>query len=362
MSFTTYYQQKLADGLNSDPAQLEVVHRFDALAKRLHQVGSGKRWIQIVTSYFGNRGPTAPLGLYVWGGVGRGKTLLMDLFFDWVPVEEKQRMHFHHFMRFVHSELADLEGEADPLQSVAATFREQALLLCFDEFFVSDIGDAMILAELLQALFNNGVFLVATSNTQPVELYENGLQRRRFLPAIELLERHTEVVQIGGNLDYRLEALHQSEIYRVSFPASDEQLKQDQLTLVRRELAEAEPIEVNDRNIHPRFNADGIAGFSFDELCATPRNAADYIELARLFHTIAIYDIPILTVECESAARRFIALVDEFYDRRVNVLFGAECPIHELYRGEQLTTPFERTISRVIEMQSDTYLSEAHRA
>ena len=363
MTFYEVYQAQLEAGLRLDHAQQHIAGLLSDLGNALveyERMPSIQRWFHQIRK--GKSNLVQIKGLYLWGGVGRGKTFLMDLFVDWLPIDRKRRLHFHHFMQLIHHQLAELEGQTNPLKEIAKQFSAQTKVLCFDEFFVSDIGDAMILAELLDALFERGLVLIATSNTAPQDLYENGLQRDRFKPAIALLEQHTDVVEIGGDLDYRLEMLHQGEIFRLTYPASKESIEKDQQMLLQGSKLNSDHVVVNDREIATVFQGEGMAAFTFDELCNTPRNAEDYIELARIYHTIVLYDIPIMDANLESAARRFVALIDEFYDRNVNVIFYAEAPIVSLYQGDLLATPFERTISRVIEMQSDNHLAAAHRA
>ena len=363
MSFVEHYQQLVKQAFQPDAAQLAVAQLLDALASELNQVESQSHVRRIFDGIFGRRrAALKPKGLYLWGGVGRGKTFLMDAFYAWLPINAKKRLHFHHFMQLVHQQLHEFEGRVNPLREIARVFREDTLLLCFDEFFVEDIGDAMILAELLDALFHEGLILFATSNSRPANLYENGLQRSRFVPAIELIKAHTVVHEIGGDHDYRLESLHKGEIYRLQFPADDGAIRDDQRTFLHREVEASIPLIVNGRELRPLYYLEGIAGFTFAELCDSPRNASDYIELARQFNIVVIYDIPILDSTSESAARRFVALIDEFYDRNVNVIFYAQAPIQALYQGDQLKKPFERTVSRIIEMQADSYLTSAHRA
>ena len=363
MSFVTHFQELVQEAFQPDTAQHAVAQLFDALASKLIQVETQSQSRRIFARIFRRRGADAhPKGIYLWGGVGRGKTFLMDAFYTWLPINAKRRLHFHHFMQLVHQQLHEFEGRTDPLREIARVFREDALLLCFDEFFVEDIGDAMILAELLDAFFEEGVVLVATSNSHPANLYENGLQRSRFIPAIRLIEAHTVVHEIGGEHDYRLETLHKGEIYRLQFPADADSIKKDRRMFLRREIDVSIPLLVNGRELRPLYYLEGIAGFTFNELCESPRNASDYIELARQFNTVVIYDIPILDSSSESSARRFVALIDEFYDRNVNVIFYAQAPIQQLYQGDQLKKPFERTVSRIIEMQADSYLTSAHRA
>lgn len=363
MSFVEHYQQLVKEAFQPDTAQLAVAQLLDALGSELIRLETQSHSRQLFARIFSRRhSDQNPKGLYLWGGVGRGKTFLMDAFYEWLPIDSKKRLHFHHFMQLVHQRLHEFEGRVNPLREIAHVFREEALLLCFDEFFVEDIGDAMILAELLDALFQEGLVLVATSNAHPTKLYENGLQRSRFIPAIQLIEAHTVVHEMSGDHDYRLESLHKGEIYRLQFPADADAIREDQHTFLHREIGASTPLHVNGRELRPLYYLEGIAGFTFRELCESPRNASDYIELARLFNTVLIYDIPILASSSESAARRFVALIDEFYDRNVNVIFYAQAPIQELYQGDQLKKPFERTVSRIIEMQADSYLTSAHRA
>lgn len=363
MSFVDHYQQVVKQEFQPDAAQLTVAQLLDTLAAGLIQAEKQSVGRGLLKRFFGRRSSDQhPKGLYLWGGVGRGKTFLMDLFYAWVPIAAKKRLHFHHFMQLVHARLHEFEGRANPLREIARVFREDALLLCFDEFFVEDIGDAMILSELLDALFDQGLVIVTTSNTHPADLYENGLQRSRFIPAIQLIEANTVVHEIGGKHDYRLETLHKGEIYRLQFPVDADAIKKDQKTLLHREVDNTTPLHVNGRELRPLYYLEGIAGFTFQELCESPRNASDYIELARQFNTVVLYDVPILDSSSESAARRFVALIDEFYDRNVNVIFYAQAAIQHLYQGHQLKKPFERTISRIVEMQADSYLTAAHRA
>ena len=363
MSFVEHYQQLVKQDFQPDTAQLTVAQLLDTLASGLVQVEKHALSRSLIRRFFGRRkSDQRPRGLYLWGGVGRGKTFLMDLFFTWLPIESKKRLHFHHFMQLVHAKLHEFEGRANPLREIAREFRENAVLLCFDEFFVEDIGDAMILSELLDALFDEGLVLVTTSNTHPANLYENGLQRSRFIPAIQLIKANTVVHQIGGEHDYRLETLHKGEIYRLQFPVDADAIREDQHALLHREVGASTPLLVNGRELRPLYYLEGIAGFMFHELCESPRNASDYIELARQFNTVVLYDVPILDSSSESAARRFVALIDEFYDRNVNVVFYAEAPIQQLYQGDQLKGLFERTVSRIVEMQADSYLTAAHRA
>ena len=353
------HRRNVADGFEEDAEQFALADRLTDLHERL--LVSQRTFLKRPRWNSGRRRRADPVvGLYMWGGVGRGKTYLMDLFYDTLPFAAKRRLHFHRFMQHVHGELATLQ-QNDPLQTVAKRFAARVRVLCFDEFYVSDIGDAMILANLLKGLFDRGVALVATSNVAPQDLYENGLQRQRFLPAIDMIGQYTEVVHVGGQTDYRLRVLQRDGIYRVDGDG-------DALLASFRALSHATPNEneiltINNRPIRARYCAQDVAWFDFDALCAGPRSQSDYIELARVFSTVVLNDIPTFDADMakEDQARRFISLIDEFYDRNVKVLFGATAPVAELYRGERLNAEWQRTASRVNEMQSDDYLRRTHR-
>ncbi|MGJ8687787.1 MAG: cell division protein ZapE [Spongiibacteraceae bacterium] len=303
-----------------------------------------------------------PQGLYFWGGVGRGKTYLMDTFYDTLPFENKMRAHFHRFMQRVHGELKTLTGEKNPLVIVADRIADEARVICFDEFFVSDITDAMILAGLFDRLFARGVVLVATSNIVPSELYKEGLQRSRFLPAIDLIEANVEVVNVDGGVDYRLRALEQAELFYSPLGESAESsLRHSFEQLAPEEAVADQALEIEGRNIQARYLADDVAWFEFAELCDGPRSQYDYIELARIFHAVIVSNVPVLGAGSDDLARRFINLVDEFYDRNVKMVMSAEVPLAELYMGGRLSFEFERTQSRLLEMQSHEYLASEHR-
>jgi cell division protein ZapE len=307
------------------------------------------------------RNRQAPVtGIYLWGGVGRGKTWLMDLFFEQLPIRKKVRIHFHRFMQRVHRDLAAAGNVRDPLPRIAARWAQSCSVLCLDEFFVADIADAMLLAGLLEELFKNDVTLVTTSNIEPAGLYRDGLQRAKFLPAIDLICRHTRVLQLGGSTDYRLRILEQSEIFH--FPL-DEAANQVMTTAFDRMAAECEmnhDLEINGRSFHAHRRGDGIIWFEFEELCEKPRGSIDYIEIARAFNTVVISNMPQLSENDANSTRRFITLVDEFYDRNVKLLISADVTIPELYTGHQLSFEFERTRSRLTEMQSHEYLARPH--
>ncbi len=300
-------------------------------------------------------------GLYLWGDVGRGKTFLMDLFFATLPLERKTRIHFHRMMGDVHDRLQAIVDTEDPLDQVAADIARQVKVLCFDEFFVSDIADAMILGRLFEGLFRRGVTLVATSNSRPADLYRNGLQRERFLPVIDLLETHTQVLELGGDTDYRLRLLQQAGTYLT--PADDDadaRLGHYFLEIASGDVVVGRVLDILGRGIRTERCAKGVAWFDFKDICDGPRSQQDYIEIARWYPSVIVSNIPVLTADQENQARRFVALVDEFYDRKVKLMVSAAAKIETLYAGPKLTFEFQRTTSRLIEMQSTAYLHVPH--
>ncbi len=348
-----------------DSAQQMAVEKLQALYEALIEREQKKpSWFASIKSKISSA-PVEPVkGLYFWGGVGRGKTYLMDNFYESLPFEKKMRAHFYRFMKRVHEELKSLDNETDPLEIVAERIAGEARVICFDEFFVSDITDAMILATLLEALFRRGVSLVTTSNIVPDGLYKDGLQRARFLPAIALLNRHTEVVNVDGGTDYRLRSLEQAELYH--YPLDDEadkSLYKSFYSLVpdKEEITQAIDLEVEGRHIRCRYHAEDVVWFDFTAICDGPRSQNDYIELAREYHAVILSNIPELAADKEDQARRLINLVDEFYDRSVKLIISAEKPLSEIYSGVRLRFEIERTVSRLLEMQSHEYLSRPHK-
>ncbi|MCH2336404.1 MAG: AFG1 family ATPase [Pseudomonadales bacterium] len=355
------YERNINAGYVDDLEQRKIVEILTELHHEVLRRHSSHSLVSRIKQglSFGSR--KSIKGLYLWGGVGGGKTYLMDLFHESLPPGISIRMHFHHFMRRVHDELTLSQGKADPINQVAARFAGSTRIICFDEFFVSDIGDAMILGGLLDGLFTKGVTLVATSNVAPTDLYENGLQRSRFLPAIELIDRYMAVEQLDSGTDYRLNFLRKHAIYRVE--GTDNLFSKSEFrTLAGGACGMGGHIEVNGRDIAVRYSAEGVVGFEFSILCGGPRSASDYVEIACLFHTVVIWEIHQLNEEHNDEARRFISLIDEFYDRGVKVLFNASVEVTNLYVGSSLSSEFERTRSRIIEMRSDAYLSRPHRA
>ncbi len=353
---------KRSGELQPDPAQRQVVAYLEALQTQL--VHTSPPRLGVVDRLLGRRARHKPIrGLYLWGGVGRGKTFLMDMFYATLDITAKKRFHFHRMMGLVHGKLKALGNVEDPLDRVAAEIAADTRVLCFDEFFVSDIGDAMILGRLLDGLLSRGVTLVATSNSPPLDLYKDGLQRQRFLPAIRLLETHTAVIELDGGTDYRLRLLEQAG----TFLSADDPDVHDRLCGFFRQIAsgdaeEGRIMEILGRPVKTERAARGVAWFRFEEICGGPRAASDYVELARLCHTVMVSGIPVLDRQQENEARRFIALIDELYDRRVKLILSAASPVDELYRGEKLAFEFERTKSRLTEMQSTDYLAAPHRA
>ncbi|CAM4117082.1 cell division protein ZapE [Pseudoalteromonas byunsanensis] len=302
-------------------------------------------------------------GLYFWGGVGRGKTYLVDTFYEALPTQRKMRVHFHRFMHRVHDELKLLKDVKNPLETVADKFKQEADIICFDEFFVQDITDAMLLGGLMEALFARNIVLVATSNIVPDELYRNGLQRARFLPAIELVKANTEVVNVDSGIDYRLRTLEQAEIYHSPL---DEQADKNLFEYFDKLSPEPgkldEKIEIEGRLIATRKVSDCIVMFDFSQLCETARSQVDYMEISRLYNTVILSNVKQLGQHNDDAARRFIALVDEFYERNVTLIISAQAPITELYTQGNLNFEFKRCISRLQEMQSLEYLAREHLA
>ncbi len=350
------------EGHVEDPAQLEIIAHFEDLQTRLLAEPSRKRGLRALLKGAHGNWP-AVRGLYIWGGVGRGKTFLMDLFFEHLPVEAKQRIHFHRMMHDVHDRLKSLRDEEDPLDIVAADIAGDTRVLCFDEFFVSDIGDAMLLSRLLGGLFDRGVTLVATSNSRPDELYKGGLQRERFVPAIRLLEKHTRVVHMDSGTDYRLRLLQKAGTYL----CPDDEHAAERLGFFFSESASSQiesdrDLDINGRDVRAFRCAKGVAWFRFEDICDGPRSAADYIEIARWYPAVIVSGVPQFDATQEDQARRFISLVDEFYDRRVKLILSAHVDVRSLYAGTRLDFEFDRTTSRLIEMQSTEYLALPHLA
>ncbi len=337
-----YFNQVKSHELTTDPAQEQVMQVFDALALSLDKPA-------FLGGFFSSK--VSPKGVYLFGPVGRGKTFLMDLFYEALTCS-KQRQHFYEFMNQVHAELKLAQGQRDPLRTIAQAIAKKISVLCLDEFFVEDIADAMILSALLHYLFEAGLVLVATSNIQPELLYSQGLQRDRFLSAIDLIKKNMHVLELSGGEDYRMEKTWCEERYHAA--------EHDQQAYLQFHFKQFNrggallPIEfsLTDRKIHAVMRGESVVWFDFAELCEQPRVAKDYLALAQQYKIVLIGNVPVLTVDDEEAARRFIALVDTFYDQEVLLILAAAVPLQELYQGERLQFEFERTKSRIFEMSS----------
>lgn len=384
------YRAGLARGdWQDDPAQHGALRELDRIHAALIAPPKSRGLLERM---FGEGPPPPERGLYLWGGVGRGKTFLIDLFFDGLPLKEvsavgrtgvplprsgrggdrpqsgrwgeggKRRTHFHRFMRDVHERLRAHAGESDPLAIVAKEWRRTLRVLVLDEFFVSDIGDAMLLGRLLDRLFAEGVVLVTTSNSPPGELYKDGLQRARFLPAIELIQRHCIIAHLDSPTDYRLRELTRSPVYRAPLDHGSHAWLEARWHALGGDDAHRDgTIELDGRKIAVRARCKGMVWFDFAELCEGPRGAADYIEIAREFHTVLLGGVPRMNEQRDNPARRFVTLIDELYDRHVNLVCTADAAPPALYEGARLAAAFERTASRLIEMQSAEYLTLEHR-
>jgi cell division protein ZapE len=358
MNVQEFYQHALSQrGFQSDEAQQRAVDRLQR---------SYDEWVE----YKGRRSssfkrlinrPDVPRGVYLWGGVGRGKSFLMDSFYSVVPLVRKTRLHFHEFMRAVHRQLDELKGVADPLDEVALRIAKKYRLICFDEFHVSDIADAMILYNLLKALMDNGVSFIMTSNYDPDLLYPDGLHRDRMLPTIALLKERLDVMNVDAGVDYRKRALEQVESYYTPLGAEADHALRGAYARIAETADEDPRVRIEEREIRALRRAGGIIWFDFATLCGGPRSQNDYLELASRFHTVVLSSIPAMSAGQSSEARRFTWLIDVFYDHKVKLLMSAEVPPEELYTEGMLANEFHRTVSRIIEMQSREYMDTARR-
>lgn len=359
--FEKYQQDLQQPDFLYDAAQENAVRELQRLYDEMTTAQRNKRWKGRLLGALRPYKPNAIKGIYFWGGVGRGKTYLVDTFYEVLPVKRKMRVHFHRFMQRVHGELRSLDGESDPLKIVAKRFAKEARIICFDEFFVADITDAMILGTLFQYLFERGVILVATSNIIPDELYRNGLQRARFLPAIELINNNTRVINLDSGVDYRLRTLQQAEIYHYPLDEQASKNVQEYFLKLAPEACELDtPLIIMGREIATLRNADGVVMFDFAVLCGGPRSQADYMEISRCYHSVLLLNVTQMHAGVDDIARRFIAVVDEFYERNVTLIITAEVAIEELYQDGRLAFEFKRCVSRLKEMQSCDYLALEH--
>jgi len=358
MSVRQTYEKELIDrGYSSDPAQLRAVAALDRCSSEWAQykVKRSNALKKLI-----NR-PSIPKGVYMYGGVGRGKSFLMDCFFNAVPIRRKTRLHFHEFMREVHRELAGLQGTVNPLDELGRRISQRYKLICFDEFHVADITDAMILHRLLVALFDNGVGFVTTSNFRPDGLYPDGLHRDRILPAIALLNERMEVLNVDDGTDYRRRALEHVKLYHTPLDESADADLEDAFNRLAEAHDEEPVLHIEAREIRAVRKAGGVVWFDFRTLCGGPRSQNDYLELASQFHTVILSNVPQMPVRMASEARRFTWLVDVLYDRRVKFIISAQVPPEGLYPEGPLAHEFPRTVSRLNEMQSQEYLSLEHR-
>ncbi len=353
-SVTELYQQTLAErGYTADPAQLRAVA---ALQRCQDEWADYKaRRSNAVTKLLVR--PPLPRGVYMYGGVGRGKSFLMDCFFQAVPLTRKTRLHFHEFMREVHRELQDLKGIADPLEELGKRMAKRFRLICFDEFHVADVTDAMILHRLLDAMFKNRVSIITTSNFEPDGLYPNGLHRDRILPAIELLKEKLEVINVDNGFDYRRRTLAHVALYHQPLSEAADQAMSEAFTALAEAREESPVLHIEKREIRARRRAGGVVWFDFNTLCGGPRSQNDYLELATQFHTVLLSNVPEMPPRLASEARRFTWLVDVLYDRRVKLIISAAVPPEQLYTEGPLAHEFPRTVSRLQEMQSSEYLA-----
>lgn len=358
MTVRELYTQTLADrGYHSDPAQLRAIEALERCESEWADYKA--RRSNALTKLL--RHPPIPRGVYMYGGVGRGKSFLMDCFFQAVPLTRKTRLHFHEFMREVHRELQELKGTVDPLDELGSRIARRYRLICFDEFHVSDVTDAMILHRLLAALFANRVSIVTTSNFHPDGLYPNGLHRDRILPAIALLKDKLEIINVDDGTDYRQRTLTHLQLYHTPLgPQAEGQMAQAFEKLA--EARDEDPVlHIEHRELRAVRRAGGVVWFDFRTLCGGPRSQNDYLELATQFHTVLLSNVPQMPPKLASEARRFTWLVDVLYDRRVKLILSAEVPAEELYTEGPLAHEFPRTVSRLQEMQSAEFLALAHR-
>ena len=369
MSLTEHYKTALQQpDMVHDAVQQQAIIKLEALSLALstNEKSPLEKFLRKLSPFAKHQTTSVP-GLYLWGGVGRGKTWLMNLFYEELAIKQKKRIHFHHFMLDIHNELSALneqknKNRKNPLQHIARQLAKKYKVLCIDEFIVTNITDAMILSELLHALFKYQLCLVATSNRIPDDLYLNGLQRERFLPAIELIKNHTEVFQLDGGVDHRTSLLEQSDVYYSPvIETTDQRILQRVQELAITPLVKNKTLYVLKREIKTLYCSDDCAWFDFETICTAPRAVQDYIELAQQFNTIIITNIPVMDEYSDEKSRRFIYLIDELYHRNVKLISSAAAQPAELYQGNMLEFAFHRTSSRLIEMRSHQYLTRLHK-
>jgi cell division protein ZapE len=348
-----YEAELVARGYTSDPAQLRAVNALERCATdwAAYKIQRSNAFKKLINH------PHTPRGVYMYGGVGRGKSFLMDCFYNAVPIKRKTRLHFHEFMREVHRELRDLAGTVNPLDELGKRIAKRFKLICFDEFHVAEITDALILHRLLTALFDNGVGFVTTSNFKPDDLYPGGMHRDRILPAIALLNEHLEVLSVDNGVDYRRRTLEQVNLYHTPLGNKADMEMTDAFNRLAESQDDSPVLNIESRQIQARRRAGGLVWFDFKTLCGGPRSQNDYLEIATQFHTVLLSDVPAMPVRMASEARRFTWLIDVLYDRRVTLIMSAEVPPEALYTEGPLAHEFPRTISRLNEMQSAEFLA-----
>jgi cell division protein ZapE len=348
-----YEAELVARGYQPDPAQLRAVDALERCANdwAAYKIQRSNAFKKLIHH------PDTPRGVYMYGGVGRGKSFLMDCFYNAVPIRRKTRLHFHEFMREVHRELRDLAGTVNPLDELGKRMAKRYKLICFDEFHVAEITDALILHRLLSALFDNGVGFVTTSNFKPDDLYPGGMHRDRILPAIALLNAHLEVISVDNGTDYRRRTLEQVNLYHTPLGVKADTEMTDAFNRLAESQDDSPVLHIESRQIYARRKAGGLVWFDFKTLCGGPRSQNDYLEIATQFHTVLLSDVPVMPPRMASEARRFTWLIDVLYDRRVKLIMSAEAPPEALYTEGPLAHEFPRTISRLNEMQSAEFLA-----
>ena len=356
------YKNLVADGLiETDLMQLETLKEMMSVIEESQT--EKPPWLTITKKLLKISSKKKINGMYVWGGVGTGKTFLMDLIFKHLPSGKARRLHFHRFMQSVHNDLKSFQGSADPIKELTREWSRKTSIVFLDEFFVTDITDAMILGNLLEGFLENSVMLVLTSNIYPGDLYKNGLQRSRFIPAISLLLKNYKIINLDGGVDYRRRSLESQKIFE--YPVSKEsreRFKESFLRMMKGDLIEPETLSINNRKIPCQHVCEDLVWFHFQDLCGSPTSQLDYIEIANLFGTVFLEELPIMDDDKNAEARRFISLIDEFYDSSVKIIILAESSIKDIYKGKVLAFEFQRTLSRLNEMQSVEFFSRAHKS
>ena len=354
-----YFQHCKKYGLSPDAAQVSCIQEFDRLWRDI--LADETRTETLWNRLFSHNTPASIKGVYLWGGVGRGKTMLMDICYAAIKTRRKQRQHFHHFMLHIHKSLKKLKKSVDPLKILASDLAKHIKVLCLDEFHVNDITDAMLLHTLLKALITEGVVIVTTSNFKPGALYSDGLQRARFLPTIDLINSQTQVIKLDGHTDYRLKALQIEGTWHQPLNSASRKQMQNAFAKLSSHISwNNKSIEINNRKVAVLGQAEGAVWFDFKILCDSPRSQSDFIEIARQHHSVLLSNLPILTDQYNDAARRFLNLLDILYDHRVKLIASAAAPIEKIFSGEKLAFESKRATSRLFEMQTDAYLAQVH--